>query len=577
MVKNNLAFKGWYSYYLTQITIFVLISITIWVAHFFYSNQFGLYEDDLFRVEPMMWMNWKEAWELIVNQSNFQGRPLHDGFIFVFSWLGFRLGKLHFIYFLGYLIVTINAFIFYLLLKRISQNNFFIITATLSFCLFPADTTQAFLTHSLGLQPSLTFLLLAFHLYLSNQKYLAYVVVLGCLLCYETFFSVFMAAPLLTEKWTKNLTKKLLKHGIIMAFLMLWVIIFRKLTGESRISELKPIDAFYTIVNQMFIGPIISLKMYIYRPIQTLKMFTHEQLIFVFVFFIIFFVFLLTTKIKILNNSVKEKSKNNLFFLSQSQMIVTGFTLLILSYPLTFTVPAVEISGRASRVHSGAIIGASIIIGCTFSGLILLSKTPLIRIIVKFILAIFFSLLLGFALNIQKDYQISWQHQRQFWTDVFYLCPDVKEGDLILVDAPNLKQVEQIQSFNLLTASMPERIYFFPADWNWEFYPRLYQLNESWEKNIIENGKFKLNHDILPSFYPWEKERIIEPSKVILLKTNQDKLIRINSPLIVNNQELLLKSSELFPSLPLNFKSKPLSNYLIKNPQETKTEYLNTQ
>ena len=48
-------------------------------------------------------------------------------------------------------------------LEAVAHRAFTLIGA-LVYCLFSADTTQAFITHSLGLQPSLTLLLLAFHI-----------------------------------------------------------------------------------------------------------------------------------------------------------------------------------------------------------------------------------------------------------------------------------------------------------------------------------------------------------------------------------------------------------------------------
>jgi hypothetical protein len=45
------------------------------------------------------------------------------------------------------------------------------------------------------------------------------------------------------------------------------------------------------------------------------------------------------------------------------QLSLTGLVLLVLAYPLTFTVRAYAISGRDTRVHTAGVIGASMLVG----------------------------------------------------------------------------------------------------------------------------------------------------------------------------------------------------------------------
>ena len=155
-IKCRILILNWYNLLISQkssrlsffknldsLKILVLLAITTWIAHFWHSASFGLYEDDLGRFAHSMGMTWSEFWGALQNQ----GRPLHEGLINLFLLLGFKLGGLPGIYLIGYIILTVNAFLFYGLLKRLSNQQVFVVTGALAFCLFPADTTQALPTH----------------------------------------------------------------------------------------------------------------------------------------------------------------------------------------------------------------------------------------------------------------------------------------------------------------------------------------------------------------------------------------------------------------------------------------------
>ena len=193
----------------------IFIAIVVWIAHYYYFKSFGFYSDDYYRVGPAINMETREL--LIYIRDTFknfsgQGRPWHPGLIYGLTFLGVKLGNIFNInsgeiwpvYLIGYIIYLTNTLLFYALLKRISKQPIFAITGALAFALFPADTTQVFLTHSLGIYPSLTFILIAFHFYLSNKKLLSYLFVFNTLICYEIFFPLFLVAPLLRKSDNLN-------------------------------------------------------------------------------------------------------------------------------------------------------------------------------------------------------------------------------------------------------------------------------------------------------------------------------------------------------------------------------------
>ena len=244
-----------------------------------------LHADDVGRIGKAISWNWPEFWHALPDSLGRQGRPLHDGLIHLFSFLGFRIGGLHTIYLIGYIILTVNSFLFYALLKRLSQQSILALTGALTFSLFPVHTTQIWLTILLGVQPSLTFFLIATHCYLSGRKKLSYLVILGSLLCYETFFPVFLAVPLLKKKWDARLIREIFSHVLVLGSILVCIIIIRKLTGESRVDNLNILTAIRTSILHMLVGPIISLTMFLYRPIEILKALNREMLVFLPLYF----------------------------------------------------------------------------------------------------------------------------------------------------------------------------------------------------------------------------------------------------------------------------------------------------
>src|SRR5207302_4136088 len=102
-----------------------------------------------------------------------QGRPLGFFLPDLLSFIGDKLGGLPAIYLIGFLVVTLNTFLCYRLL-RVRVPPAPAVVGAAVFCLFPADTTKILLTHDFQLQPSLTFALLAALAYSAGRRPLAY-------------------------------------------------------------------------------------------------------------------------------------------------------------------------------------------------------------------------------------------------------------------------------------------------------------------------------------------------------------------------------------------------------------------
>jgi hypothetical protein len=82
----------------------LLLAGLFWVARYWHSRSFGLYEDDLTIIPGAIQMKLGELLKFIGSYIvTFQGqeRPLHHSFIRLFSWAGWRLAGLWGMYLVG--------------------------------------------------------------------------------------------------------------------------------------------------------------------------------------------------------------------------------------------------------------------------------------------------------------------------------------------------------------------------------------------------------------------------------------------------------------------------------------------
>ena len=569
-----------------KVWIFLLFAFLIWAARYWHSAAFGLYEDDYTRIPRALTMTGPELWGQIVQAFRYftdHGKPLHPTIIYTLATLGGRLGGLRGIYWIGYIILTINSFLFYALLKRLGDQTF-AVAGTLAFCLYSADTTQAFLTHSLGLQPSLMFLLLGIHCYLSGRRFLPYLLITGVLLCYETPFPVFLAVPLLRKEWNKRLIKELLRNALTMGAILVVVTVIRSLFGESRVTGLEFPDVILTPIVHMIQGPFVSMGTYLYRPVQALQG-LNKELIITMIFAFPVFTWVLwrlkldeSNSIKIVVDSIKGVDRGDIlpsirrgFFpfeipndlMNSIKLGFAGLIMLVLAYPLTFTVRAYAISGRDTRVHFAAIVGASILCASFCSVFLNAANTYRKKRLGVFVLAGFYTLLVSFGFVIQKDYTSSWVHQREFWTEIARFTPGMSEGTAILVEPSGLQDTRHISTNTWNLPRVLNQIYEFPSDWDDP--PRVYRLTPGWQEHLVTSeGLFQLNG--ATTIAPTSLYRTVNSSDVIFVETSMGRLSRRTEPLMIGGEDFILQES-LVEGPPL-FEEGVLFDYLIQMPAE---------
>jgi hypothetical protein len=82
----------------------LFLALLFWIARYWHSAHFGLYEDDLTIIPDAFARSISSLSQYIfIYISHLYGhaRPLSDSFIYLFSWVGWHLGGLFSVYMIG--------------------------------------------------------------------------------------------------------------------------------------------------------------------------------------------------------------------------------------------------------------------------------------------------------------------------------------------------------------------------------------------------------------------------------------------------------------------------------------------
>lgn len=561
-----------------------LLVALLWIVRYWNSSQFGLYEDDLTHLPAAAAMSPGQALSFAFDPGRIlrlegQGHPLHYTFIYLLTNLGWRIGDLHGPYWIGFAVESLNVCLFFFLLTRIHSWRLGLI-AGLAYVLYAADTTQAYLTYSLGLQPSLTFFLLAAHAYAAGRRWLAYLLAPLILLTYETVYPVLFALPLLFSRRKGRRDRGPLSHVAVLGLILVAFAAWRLVAGDDRLGGLGLKDALIVPLVHMVEGPVVSLGTYFYRAGQAVQGIDLEVAVAA-ALGMAFFAWLLA-RIDLgasrefreslaaaiawgrrgsgLKDAVRQVySRVPPEITSLVRMVGAGGVMLVLAYPLTFTVRAYALSGRDTRVHAAGVLGAAVLVGSAALLTLYAADAMGRRRWAALVIGVWLGLLAGYGFVIQRDYRLAWVYQRQFWSALVRWVPDISEGGSILVDPGGLKDTRQIGANYWNLPVVLEQLYDFPAEWRNPVW--VYRLAENWQDGIVaEDGRLKL--DAATTFAPPSTYREVDPSSTILIETTGGQLARRSTPLEVGGTTIVFKTtdSEGEPPYPPGF----LYRYLIE-------------
>lgn len=512
------------------------ILLIFWASRHLLHGSFGFYEDDYTLVVRSMEATWAETGQFVVGRfvdTGGQGRPLQHSLIFALGRLTGSLGGLAPAYWLAFIIVGANAVLYFVLLRKVARPGFALLGG-LSYALFSADTTQTFLYHAFGLQPSLTFLLFASLAYLSGRRLLGYIVILGALLSYETSYLVFAGIPLLERRWSRAWLRRLGRHVAVVLTILVVSIMVRAAAGEGRVSELDFPDVVTVPITHMIQGPPVAIGSYLLRPFQAIQGMNVVIALVVLAAFGVFWA--ISRRMPVphygkLRDWIPEACvRLGLAFGNRNepveadyplsarllQLLVAGLVMLALAYPLTFTVRPYAISGRDTRVHLSAAVGAPLL--WTSAWYLLLSSVGSRRALsaLRTGLAGLMALTVGFGVLVQQDYARAWSLQRRLWSSLAAEVRDFDDGLRIFVDPEGLIDTRYIDANTWSLPLVFQYVFGFPAQW--EQPPRVYRLLPEWEERSLSNPT-----EIKALAYTWEY--VVSPwSRTMVLETSDGRV-----------------------------------------------------
>lgn len=541
----------------------LLLAVLFWIVRYWHSAQFGLYEDDLTIIPDAFARSFSSLAAYVITyirQMQGHARPLSDSLIYIFSWSGWRIAGLWGPYLIGYLITTINIGLFYWLVRR-AANRSYALLAGVAYVLYSADTTQAFLSLSLGFQPSVTLILLAMHAYLSNKRILGYVLAMVVLFSYELPFVLLAAVPLLKKPWNRAWLKGAFWHTGILLLMLAAVYAFRASIGEGRVSNLGLADMLTIPLSHMLQGPFVSLGTFAYRPLQAVQGIDFEMVLVVLLAFAGFALVLsrlpavLPIEAQKLWQALRDPAARQALpeeVRQVGRMCMAGAAMLVLAYSLTFTVRAYAISGRDTRVHAAGAAGAAILVaGAAMLLIHLAQERRLWRCLVRAAVTLEFALMAGYGFVIQRDYVNAWQYQRQFWTELLPLIPDAGVGTVILVDPAALHDTRQIGANYWNLPRVLYQLYDFPSGISGP--PMTHRLEWGWQSSLVgDDGLVQINAATVYSVPGYYGE--YDPRSVILIQAENGRLIRAER-IVIDGQEYALKplAGPVLPDLPHGF------------------------
>ncbi len=505
------------------------------MGRFWYSSEFGFYEDDHGRVVPAINSTWQMVWHHVSSmftQLGDQGRLFHHNFIYLFSWVGHKLGGVAGLYWTAFGVAAVNTGLFYLLLRRVSTSAAFVAAATVAYALFPADTTVAYLTISFGGQPSLTFFLLASYCYLKSRERRwwlapAYLLLFCSLTTYETVVPLFLAVPLLGANWNRKLAWEVVRNGLILGAMITAAYFIRRSMGEGFVSGLDFGTVLTWPFQQMLLGPLTCFGTFVSRPFEAWWDHTTELAVFLLLAFA--GLFLLFGRIA----ATSEPAQH--FWRETGKLAAVGLMLMVLAYPLAFTTPADQTNGRSTRVHLPAVVGTSLVAGAIFSGLTRARRSS--RVTKQLVAGLFAMVLagqLGFGVIVQKDYRYAWRLQQALWRDVVKQCPDLEDNTVVLLSPEGLLEATHILAWGWALSHTLRDLYRFPSDY--ENPPLFYRMVLQWRERVAASGNLRDGIDPVGCRIEARPD-----AKVILLNLENGRAVRQTGTLVIGDHEFPLK------------------------------------
>jgi len=530
-----------------NLKVLLLLALVSFAGIFLYSTFFGVYEDDY--TETLTRILQERTPEFLAGvigdlQTAQQGRPLSWALNRILDHPFRHSINLEYGYLAGWVIFTLNAYLIFTLLKKMLNQNAALVGA-LFLLLLPFDLSKPILMHRAFVYVSMTFLLVGLNLSKSGSRWLqwlAYPVAYLSLVTWEAFYLPFLFAPLLWFEKSKRWVIRAGLHVVIWIAILGLTLLVRYLSGEDRVVALAGggQGMLGKMLIAVLIGPAAAATATVTRPAEALFHAEPTSLLLGLVAAVAVFHFLATVK---QSPSVGPRPVDLKFLAA----MVAGIAAVLFPYVLMYRegyFPPNTTIGRLSAVHAPAEPGFCILVsGFYFVMEHLLNR---FRIVVNSLFAGFFGCLMAFSLHIQKtEYVEGWLAEREIWTQIRGLIPDVKEGMHVIVDVKDLPSSQMFPPWWLVGAfASLKKLFVFPKAWQ---NPPTLALLYSWcEYEKTADSVTLKEPSWRPDFWP-----TLRSGNFILLREQNGELQRVDDPVEIFGITLAPKPREPAPPLEL--------------------------
>jgi hypothetical protein len=406
----------------------LLLALCVFLTHFRRFQEFGLYEDDYWSIAAHLGQSFQGLWGVAKFQFQHweQGRPLNQLLPDILGRLGGRAGGLNVLYLIAALWLSINSLLVYCVARRVLPRAPSLITA-IAYVLYPADTTKILLIHVAHVQGAMTFLLIGLLLWTRGSWYrrAAYLAAAASLLSYESAYLPFLCAPLLLQSLGELRRRRACLEHLILCTATIGAVAWVRLkVGESRATEalgnLGP--TLYRSSTSLILGPLTGLAAFFRSLFLGYKNMHAGSLILALALFAVL-IYIMRSPLF----AAEPVSRYEAIWTGRAALITwpVAYALTLLNYPPT------QLAGRLTSTHVAAAWPVALLAG-SISALIMSAKRPSARISLPVAGILFMGLFL-YHQFIQAEYARAWSIQKEFWTQVIALTPDVNAGSSVIV------------------------------------------------------------------------------------------------------------------------------------------------
>jgi hypothetical protein len=523
-----------------------LLAGLIWLCFYRLSGGFGFYDDDLhffgivtnYESPGELWGWIKYCW-----MKWPQGRPMGYTAMYSLAYLGDWLGGLAGYQLLSMLLAWVNSLLFYRLVAR-HVNARAALPAVLFFSLAAISTVQLAFTFAFYYSVAVFFFLVAANLYPTRWRALSYLFLALAMLSQEPITLAFLFFPLLILPLNKQGVMTWIKHAACWLLVIGTILAIRWKIGDpwgsNRVADIagSPVATLTRSLESTVNGFGTHWKLIFLRPIQAFENLTLAgSLAFAVAAVIVRTLLHWNTTAKPARDAIAPPVDHSLV-----RMAVVGLLCMSVPYAAYFRdywYPCTAETGFFSAVHIITMFGSALVVGAIWNVLI---NLPALRLYATVAASIYFASLVLFGQVLQKDLAMNWSGQKEFWRELYRLCPDLTDGTDVLVLNKNLPTRRFASQFSWPDELTLGRQYRFPTEWKRA--PRAFFVNSDIAGHhvYLENGQFKWSFH--PSILNHAKagKEIIEPGTVIILAKSQLGYERLFGSFPVKNGQLTLKT-----------------------------------